>query len=78
VCALFRSRAHLSWNQFDLVVVTGAVVDLLFTFLNTALFRVFRVGRVLGRIMRVLRVSRGLRLAKSVEGVCPHLMLHTI
>ena len=39
------------------------------TFLNTTLFRVFRVGRVIGRIFRVLRVSRGIRLAKSVAGL---------
>lgn len=56
------------WNQFDLVVVVGAVVDLIVTYLNTSLFRVFRVGRVIARIFRVLRVSRGIRLAKSIEG----------
>ena len=64
-----RSHAH-RWNQFDLVVVVGAVVDLIVTYLNTSLFRVFRVGRVIARIFRVLRVSRGIRLAKSIEGGC--------
>lgn len=49
----------------------GSVIDLIVTYLNTALFRVLRVGRALAKVFRVLRVTRGLRLAKSVEGAPP-------
>ena len=50
-----------SWCQFDLFVVIGSWLDLLFTWLGVSLFsssifRVVRVTRIIGRIGRMLKI----------------------
>ena len=57
-----------SWNRFDFVVVMGSTADLAatvfeLTFIPASMFRIFRIGRVIGRVARMFRV------AKSVQGL---------
>ncbi|KAA0155090.1 hypothetical protein FNF31_06158 [Cafeteria roenbergensis] len=52
------------WNRFDLVVVIGSILDVVFTSLQG-----FYLGSLLGKIFRIARVLRVIRLAKAITGL---------
>ena len=47
------------WNKFDFLLVVFSAIDMTFAALtNFNFLRVLRIGRVMGRLLRILRVSR--------------------
>ena len=62
----FKGYFSETWNQFDFVVVVGSWVDILFramqwmTGVNSALFRIVRIARIVGRVARIFKASQQL------------------
>lgn len=54
------------WYRFDFFVVLASVADVIVSFFDASLFR---FGRVLSRVFRILRVGRVVRLAKKIDGL---------
>jgi len=57
------------WNQFDGILVLVSMIDLFIGTFPTSLFRVFRVGRVVGKLMRLGRAMRIGRFARAMQGL---------
>ena len=55
--------------RFDAFIVLGSVVDLLISTFNSSFFRILRVGRIIGKLFRVVKVMRVTRLAKFMVGL---------
>lgn len=58
-----------SWNQFDGVLVIVSMLDIFVEVFPASVFRILRLGRVIGRMMRLGRVMRIGRAAKALEGL---------
>lgn len=74
VYALGGSQYWLhGWNRFDLAIATVAVVELLLQIVEvsagTEFVKVFRLGRVVARMLKIARVGRAVRIAESIHGV---------
>jgi len=62
----FKAFWMSGWNKFDFFVVSASIGDILIGFLFTSGGASFlRIGPQLARVVRVLRVSRLLKLVKS-------------
>lgn len=52
------------WNRFDFVIVMGCLLDIVISDIlqaksfSSSVFRLFRIGRVLGRVARMFRVIK--------------------
>jgi hypothetical protein len=60
----FQQYIANPWNRFDFVVVLGSVCDIVFASLDG-----FELGSLLGKIFRIARVLRIVRLGKSISGL---------
>jgi len=58
-----------TWNKFDFFVVTSSLLDLAMDQLDAESMEAFAIGPQLAKILRVLRVTRVLRLAGKNEGL---------
>ena len=56
---------YSGWNRFDFFVVCTSIIDIILDQMDVQTISFFAVGPQLGRIFRVLRVSRLLRLVKQ-------------
>lgn len=59
----------LGWNKFDFFVVVSSIFDLLLETLDTKSMEFLTVAPQLARVMRVLRVTRIIKLAGKQEGL---------
>ena len=63
----FSDYFHDSWNRFDFGVVLGSWADIilraleLMTGVNSAIFRIVRISRVVGRVGRLFKASQQLK-----------------
>jgi len=55
---------YSGWNRFDFFVICTSLLDIILDQLGSNTISFLKVGPQLGRIFRVLRVSRLLRLIK--------------
>jgi len=60
----FSQYAQNPWNRFDFVVVIGSILDIIFSSLQG-----FDLGSLLGKVFRIARVLRVIRLAKNITGL---------
>eukprot|EP01052_Picozoa_sp_SAG31_P015387 SAG31_NODE_987_length_10544_cov_56.002106_1_plen_2161_part_00 len=63
-----------AWNKFDLIICIFAGLDVMLkvilgSFRGTEVLKVFRLGRIFARILKIVRIGRTVRLAKSVHGL---------
>jgi len=56
---------HESWNKFDFTVVLASFLDLYLEIAGENIMSVFKSGPSIVRTLRVLRISRLLRLVKQ-------------
>jgi len=58
-----------AWNKFDFFVCCASLLDIAMGFLPGAFMKTISAGPQLARIMRVLRVTRIIKLAGKNEGL---------
>lgn len=58
-----------SWNKFDCLIVLSSLVDIILTWTSSSKNSALSVGPQIARIMRVLRVTRIIKLAGKNEGL---------
>jgi len=69
IVALGDTYLKLGWNKFDFFVVVSSIFDLLLETLDTKSMEFLTVAPQLARVMRVLRVTRIIKLAGKQEGL---------
>ena len=65
----FKGYFHSGWNQFDFVVVTISILDIILTLLGGSFMKFLKIGPQIGRIFRVMRITRLLKLIKSFKNL---------
>lgn len=61
----FSGYFYSGWNRFDFFVVCTSIIDIVLDVMGSNTISFLKFGPQLGRIFRVLRVSRLLRLVKQ-------------
>lgn len=69
IIAFGDTYLKLGWNKFDFFVVISSIFDLLLETLDTKSMEFLTVAPQLARVMRVLRVTRIIKLAGKQEGL---------
>jgi len=69
IIAFGDTYLKLGWNRFDFFVVVSSIFDLLLETLDTKSMEFLTVAPQLARVMRVLRVTRIIKLAGKQEGL---------
>lgn len=69
IIAFGDTYLKLGWNKFDFFVVVSSIIDLLLETLDTKSMEFLTVAPQLARVMRVLRVTRIIKLAGKQEGL---------
>ena len=63
-----------TWNKFDFVICTVSVIDIMFLYIATAIagpkvVKVFRLGRIISRLLKILRIGRTVRISGQVKAL---------
>lgn len=58
-----------SWNKFDFFVVNAAIFDIILNNINASALSVISFAPSLAKVMRVLRVTRIIKLASKAKGL---------
>lgn len=67
--AFGKSYFDNSWNKFDFFVVNAAVFDIILNNMNSNALSVIAFAPSLAKVMRVLRVTRIIKLASKAKGL---------
>eukprot|EP00939_MAST-03C_sp_MAST-3C-sp1_P002275 g2275.t1 len=57
------------WNRFDCAIVFATCLDFFVSWFPVSIFRILRVGRALGKFLKMLRQNRANRCTSFMEGM---------
>lgn len=69
IIAFGTSYFDYGWNKFDFFVVIAAVFDIVLNNMNSNALSVISFAPSLAKVMRVLRVTRIIKLASKAKGL---------
>lgn len=67
--AFGKSYFDNGWNKFDFFVVNAAIFDIVLNNMNSNALSVIAFAPALAKVMRVLRVTRIIKLASKAKGL---------